>query len=354
MILLKILRVLITIVLVVALLLVGFVSLPVFSLTSVVLTSSYFGEDLLDTGAYSYAFSYLVDNYVPLGNPEDKSGNVEEIIFTNLTRDVMPEFFSEVTADYLSDWMKYIKAEVSEKNVPVLQINKHIDPIYESLQEMADDEEFTRMILEQVLESQGDNIDNYNTDEIIAKIEDLEIKEIYIESIDDVIKDPDALSDLTSLEDDPLLIFRSAFPEMSDEELLEQVHSYHGILKYYMRYAYMFLAAVIAAILILFILWVDKLNVPFKISGVILILSAIPLFVVSMSKWVFNTILGMLTSNLSEMIPDISDADFYNIAAIRPIINRMLLVSSIALITGVIFIIAGAIIKKSKTPKHNA
>ena len=66
MIVFRVLRVIITTILVVFLLIVGFFALLAYSVDHVVLTSSYFGEDLLYSETYSNLYTYVMDTYVPL------------------------------------------------------------------------------------------------------------------------------------------------------------------------------------------------------------------------------------------------------------------------------------------------
>lgn len=349
MIFLKIIRVLITIVLVIALLVSGGIALFTYSLSRVILDEDYYGEYLLESDFYADVFEFIMEDYANLDEMKSSPEQTDDIFFDHFQNEAMPEFLSEVVADYLSDWMEYIMGKQDKESLPSMKIENNLDDVYDYALELAEDEEFLMAMLEDSLEFTGDSIDNYDKSEYADLIKTLHIKEDYIDVVNETKNNEEIFNSLLEFEGDPLAFFRSS-SDLSDEELTEQLQNNHGILKRYNDIANLVYYAIIAAVLILFLMWLNKMQVALIINGIVLVLSSIPILLLSASERLFNGILHLAAEFILEDMKmfDMSEFNFYTYSAIRPIIDSMKTVSVIIFALGIIFFVIGAIISNKK------
>lgn len=343
MIFLKFIRMLVTIIIVIALLVSGGTILLNYSLSRVILDEDYFGEHLLDTGAYEDIFETLMDDPEIVESFNNIEGVAGDIFMKGLAEE-MPTLFSETTADYLSDWMEYVKAERSIDDIPIIDIEKPIDAIYDYAIDLTKDEEFMSALLADYLESIGDDIKNYDTTEYKNMISNLELEDDFIISVDEVMKDYEVSSVINEYGNDPLAFFRNE--NTPDEQMIENIHKSHGAVKRYNYIASLVYGAAILAIVLLFVMWINKINVPLILNGIIFVLSSIPLLLFAVSETFFNGIMRFIIQSILE---ESVNTNIYTLSAIRPIITSMSTVSALVLVLGIAMFILGIMVGKNKT-----
>ena len=351
MIIFRIIRLIITIILITFLLAVGTFSLFIYSVDNVVFTSSYFGEELLYSGTYSYLYNYIVDTYVPVADTDDMQQKAADPVYANIMHAVKPTVFSSISADYLSGWMDYLLGEVPDNEIPLLNIAEHRESIYASAMALTEDDEFMYALLGSVLESQGLSAENYTEEELDELIKTMEIRNYYSDMVNAALDDESSLYSQTSVQSDPLAVLKFAAPGLTEDELLAKVKSYYGIVMYYKSMANLMFAGMLACLGIILILWIKKLSLAFLLDGIVILLAGIPLFLISISQKAFNVLIGFVSRYLPSEFPDITNIDFYNNLAIRPIIDYMLIVSGITIAIGLMFILFSVLLKKEKKPK---
>jgi len=347
MIFLKIIRVLITIVLVIALLISGGVVLFNYSISRVVLADDYFGDHLLTSGTYDEIFTKIFDDLEVTDNFADMDDVAGELFMSSIMEEV-PELLSDSTADYLSDWMDYLKGAEDIDDIPILEINDLSDTLYDHAKDLVGDDEFMNALLADTLESRGDDIDNYSMDDYEYLIESLDVEDDFMASIDEAIADPEIAGYLDTFQADPLEFFGN--DDMSDEEILENVQKSHGILRRYNNIAMLVYGSVILAIMLLFIMWINKIKVPLILNGIIFVLSALPLLFFSISEVLFNGIIRYIAQSILEF--DLA-INVYKLAAIRPIITSMTTVSAVVFGLGILLFIVGLIVGNNKSVQSN-
>ncbi|MBN2879603.1 MAG: hypothetical protein JXN65_08225 [Clostridia bacterium] len=350
MIIFRVLRIALTAVLIVFLLATGFLALLAYSINNVVATSEYVGNDLLYSGIYSEMYTYVIDKYVPMENPDDMAARAEGEITTSIIHSIKPTVFSNITAQYLAGWMEYLLAEVPDNQIPVLNLEPYKSSIFSSAVALLEDEEFLMALVDEQLKERGDSISNYNEDDIAELVAGMNIEQQYMDSVEQAMSAPNSIYYKTVLNNDPLAILRIAAPELSDEEITAKVKSYYGILGYYKSIANLIFAGILACMGLIFIMWLDRISIPFLINGLVTLLSAIPLFIISTSEQAFNKLVLFASRYIPESVPDITNFDFYNNLAIMPVIDFMLIVSGIAIAIGLIFILLSILLRKEKKP----
>lgn len=345
---LRIIRIVITALLVIFLLAVGSIAMITYSVQDVVLDSSYFSVDLLYSGAYNNALDYVLDNL----SSNETDSSINNGITYSMLRSIEPVVFSNIAADYSSSWMKYLLGEVPANEIPVLNLSEYQDYIHYSALMATNDEDFLISILSQQLEAEGLKIEDYSQEDQIMLLETYEVKEIYLQSIETALNDENSVLYQKVTNVDPLNIISSGSNDLAQENMITKIKNYHGILNYYKSVAMLAFAGIIACICLIFIMWITYLKVPLFINGIVTILISVPVFIISYSKNAFNAFVLMIMPLLPIKIPTFNIVDFHGNYAIWPIINSMLVVSSIGIVIGVIFIVAGILAaSKKKKPK---
>lgn len=343
MIFLKILRVLVTIVLVIALLISGGAVLFNYSVSRVVLDDDYFGEHLLESGTYDDIFEMIMDDPAIQESFSDIEGDAGEIFMSGLAKE-MPELLSETAADYLSDWLEYVKGERDIDDIPALDLENAVDDTYDFVIDLTKDDEFMEAMLAQHLTSIGDDIENYDNDEYKEMIADLELEEEFEAIIEEVMEDEETLAMINESKNDPLAFFRDE--NTSDEEMIENIQKSYGVVKEYNDISMLVYGAAFLAVILLFVMWINKINVPLVLNGIVFVLSSIPLLLFSVSEALFNDILRFIIQSILEQSIKIN---IYALSAIRPIITSMTIVSATVFVLGIIMFIVGIIVGKNKT-----
>jgi len=350
MIIFRVLRIVITAVLVVFLLATGFLALLAYSINDVVATSEYFGNDLLYSGIYSEIYNYVIDKYVPMEDPDDMAARAEGEITSNIMHSIKPTVFSNITAQYLSGWMQYLLAEVPDNQIPVLNLEPYKSSIFSSAVAILENDEFLRALLDEQLKERGDSISNYNEEDIAELIAGMNIEQQYMDSVEQAMADPDSVYYKTVSSNDPLAVLRIAAPGLSDDEITAKVKSYYGILGYYKSVANLIFAGILACMGLIFIMWLDRISIPFLINGLVTLLSAIPLCIVSINEQAFNKLVLFASRYIPESVPDITNFDFYNNLAVMPVIDFMLIVAGIAMAIGLLFVLLSILLRRDKKP----
>ena len=351
---LRFFRVVITVVLVIALLAVGTISIFIFSVSNAVLKSTYFSEDLVEADTYSFIYNYGLDSYVPPADGDNSGGIGGNAAYTRIMYDELPYILSDVVSVYLADWMSYMLEEVPESEIPLLNIEDSKDKLFDSIKSLTNDEEFMLELVKERLESEGQNPKDYDESQLREMITTMDIETIYLDSFDKMISNPDSLYYKTAVGKDPVAFLKYAMPDMTEDELLMKVHELYGILKYYKSIANLFYAGILACVGLIFILWINKLKVPLTLNGIIMIITALPVFILSSSERVFNALIHILGNYVPEGLPDIAEYNLFVSPAITPITGSMMIASSIVIGLGVVFIILGAVIKNKKKDESEA
>lgn len=344
-------RIIVTVVLTIALLLVGGLSLASYSIDKVVLNASYFETDLLYAGAYSTAYTLVLGMFtIPeLSDAPEIQTDMSGTIALEILRSINPNVFSSIASDYVGKWMSYLLAEVEKDEIPMLSIGEYKDSIYASAIVAAEDEEFLLSLLSLLLQAEGDAIDNYTIDEQKGMLELYDIKATYVTSVDAVLTDESSFFYQTAVSENPLTVLSYLSPASTDEQLRTIVESYYGKVAYYKAIIHLVFAGILACIALLFIIWVTKLRVPFVISGAVIVASAIPVFLISSSSVNFNKVFTyLLNMKLLSENPFTSDINLYNNLAVMPIVNSMYISSAVALGIGLIFILLGIVVGRKK------
>ncbi len=351
MIIFRILRVLITVIIIIFLLAVGTFSLFAYSVDNVVFTSSYFGQELLYSGTYSYLYSYVIDTYVPVKDTDDMQTKAADPVYANIMHAIKPTVFSNIAAGYLSDWMEYLLGEVPDSNIPVLNIQEHRESIYASAMALTESDEFMYALLNQVLTSQGQSSANYTQEELDSLIKTMNIRTYYGDLVNGALDNPSSLYYQTVENNDPLAVLKYAAPTLSDDELTAKIKSFNGIAIYYKSIANLIFAGILACLGIILIMWIKKLSLAFLLDGSVIVFAGIPLFVMSISGKAFNAFIRYFSKYLPSYVPDIKNVDFFNNLAITPIVDYMLIVSGITIAIGLMFLLFSILLRKERKPK---
>ena len=222
--------------------------------------------------------------------------------------------------------------------------------IFSSAVAILEDEEFLVILLDEQLKERGDSISNYNEEDIAELVAGMNIEQQYMDSVEQALADPNSIYYKTVSNNDPLAVLRIAAPELSDEEILAKVKSYYGILGYYKSIANLIFAGILACMGLIFIMWLGRISVPFLINGLVTLISAVPLFIISTSEQAFNKFVLLASRYIPESVPDITKFDFYNNLAVMPVIDSMLIISGIAIAIGLIFILLSILLRRDKKP----
>jgi len=243
---------------------------------------------------------------------------------------------------------------VPESQIPLLNIEDAKDQLFDSIKSLTKDEEFMMDLLAERLESEGKNAGDYTQVELDELILSMDIEKNYLDSFEQMINNPDSLYYKTAVDEDPIAILRYAMPDVPENELLNKVHNLHGILAYYKSIANLFYAGILACLGLIFILWINKLKVPLILNGIVMIIAALPIIIISTSERVFNSLVYLLGNYIPEGLPDITEYNLFISPGITPITGSMFKVSAITIGIAILFIILGAIIKNKKKEKQQA
>ncbi len=340
----KVLRLFITIVLVAFLLASGFLSLFIISVQSIILKSSYFTEELLYSGVYTDIYNYIMDAYIPEPRTDDMTITANYPVTTNIVHSINPTLFSTFTSEYLSDWVSYLLAEVDKEDIPVLNIAENKDLIYQSAIAKIRNDEFATALLDKYLqETQGVNASDYTYDEQQDLIELYEIREYYIQSVEDALNNPSSLFYKTAVDNDTLALFKYNSPELSEDELMAKITDVYGKLKYYKSIVSLVFAGMLACLGIIILLWIKKISIGFLLDGIVIVSAGLPLYLISSRESTFTQlalkIYKLLPINISNLPVKITFSDFYNNMAVRPLLDHILIVSGVTIAIGLMLML---------------